>query len=69
MTLYTIFETTVVTAAVAGGGLTALHAFAPSIFRRLFGRKHAHTIGKAAPVKAGGCSACDDCGACGRSKD
>ena len=67
MSLYTIFETTVVTAAVAGGVLTALHAFAPTAFRRLFGRRHAHPIGKA--VKAGGCSACDDCGACGSRKD
>jgi hypothetical protein len=66
MTLYAIFETTVVTAAVAGGALTALRSFAPSLFKRWFGRQHAAAADAAGRVKAGGCSACNDCGGCDR---
>jgi hypothetical protein len=68
MTPYAIFETTVVTAAVAGGVLTALRSFAPSLFKRLFRRRQA-AMHPAVPGKAGGCSACDDCGACSSRKD
>jgi hypothetical protein len=68
MSLYGIVETTVVSAAVAGGALSALRTFAPSAFRRLFVWHNAGTepADVALPQKAAGCSECSTCGGCER---
>ena len=61
MSVYAIFETTVVVAAVAAGAASALRTFAPGLLRRL-------QWWKKAPVqpKLTGCDECGTCGGCGR---
>jgi hypothetical protein len=68
MSLYGIVETTVVSAAVAGGALSALRTLAPSAFRRLFAWRNAgaHPGDAALPPKVAACSECSTCGGCGR---
>ena len=63
MSVYAIFETTVVGAAVAAGAASALRTLAPGGFRRLFARRKDMTESKPA-----GCSDCGSCSGCGQSE-
>jgi hypothetical protein len=63
VSLYAVFETTLVGVAVAGGALSALRTFAPSAFKRVFELTKAETASSNEP--SDGCSACSTCGGCG----
>jgi hypothetical protein len=68
MSLYAVFETALVGAAVAAGGVSALRTFAPGALRRLAWWKRAARP-EALQRKSAACNDCGSCGGCpGRSE-
>jgi hypothetical protein len=63
MSVYGVFETALVGAAVAAGGLSALRTFAPSTFGRLLWWKRGASP-QSPPAKSAGCSGCGTCSGC-----